>query len=73
MAEKNLIMYHDEDPKFITFLAGNSYEETIYAITKYIDRDGKVREDDIELAVCVKDIIKMRDFLNKIISKIEGD
>lgn len=70
MAEKKLVLYHDEDPKYITYLAGNTYEETVYAITEWIDNEGDKQFADVELAVHVNDMIKMRDFLNRMISKI---
>ncbi len=70
MAEKVLVLYHDEDPKYITFLAGNTYEETVYAVTKWTDDHGEVQEENVELAVHVNDMIKMRDYLNSLISKI---
>lgn len=72
MAEKVLIIDHTEwndGTKGITRLVGNAYEETLYA--EYVDNDGeKTSFDTIEIGVHVDDIIKIRDFCNKLISKI---
>lgn len=72
-AEKSLVMYYEEDSKldpFITYLAGNTYEETVYAVTRWVDNEGSEQQEDVELAVHVDDMIKMRDYLNRLISKI---
>jgi len=71
MAEKKLLMYQNEDEgdKDITYLTGDPTNETIYAITEY-SNNGDLGEDVVELAVSVEDMIKMRDFLNRIISKV---
>ncbi len=70
MASKSLIMFHDdEEERMLTTLTGNVYEETLYA--EFACNDGKsISFDIIELAVHVDDIIKIRDFCNKLISKI---
>lgn len=73
MAEKKLVMYQEEDPncpKFIISLVGNPCEETVYAVTDWIDNEGEIQTEAVELAVHVDDMIKMRDFLNRMISKI---
>ena len=72
MADKILIMDKTEWKngfKQITRLIGNKGDETIYV--EYVDNDdGKISYDTVELATHVDDIVKMRDFLNIIISKI---
>ena len=72
MADKVLIMEEgefEEGHKHMTVLVGNTKDETIYA--EFIDTiNGEPNFETVELAVHVDDIIKMRDFLNTIISKI---
>ena len=70
MASKTLIMYEDhEEERMLTTLTGSVQEETLYA--EFACNDGSSKSfDTIELAVHVDDIIKIRDFCNKLISKI---
>lgn len=70
MATKSLIMYEDRDDKFITALYADVYNEALYAETHWIGEDGEVKNESVEMAVHVDDIIKIRDFCNKLISKI---
>ena len=69
--ERELILFEDkfEDEHYITRLIGNDQDETLYA--EFLDSvDGKISYDTTELAVHVNDIVKIRDFCNKLISKI---
>ena len=70
MVNKTLIMYEDHDEeRMLTTLVGNTQEETLYA--EFSCNDGEsLSFDTIELAVHVDDIIKIRDFLNKLIEAI---
>ena len=63
-------MFHDdEEERMLTTLVGNTSEETLYA--EFACNDGEsVSFDTIELAVHVEDIIKIRDFCNKLIEAI---
>lgn len=74
MAEKNLVVYSEENTKYynpaITFLCGNPKEESLYAISQWIDSDGEMQEENIELASHIDDMIKMRDYLNRLIEAV---
>ena len=72
MAIKNLIMdaYEDsEGYRNMTILSGSVKDEVICA--EFHTNQG--RPDILEMAINVEDMIKMRDFISNIISKIEGN
>ena len=68
MANKTLVMdaYEEDGYKALTLLSGSAKDELIYA--EFHTNQGE--PDILEMATDVQDIIKMRDFLNTIISKI---
>lgn len=73
MANKSLVMDAYEDNrgyKNLTLFSGSVKDEAIYA-----EFYANTQEDPdlIELATNVEEMIKMRDFLNNIISKIEAN
>lgn len=70
MATKTLVLYEDHDEeRMLTTLVGNTHEETLYA--EFACNDGEsLSFDTIELAVHVNDMIKIRDYLNKLIEAI---
>ena len=75
MAEKVLIMDSDHkngtNNKFLQILVGNDEDETLYSEFQSIDDEtGEITYDTHELAVHVNDLITIRDFCNKLISKI---
>ena len=75
MAQKTLIMdaYEDDDGyKNMTLLTGSSKDEVIYA-EFHSNNQGEEGPDVIEMAINLEDMTKMRDFLNVMISKIEGN
>lgn len=71
MAEKVLIVEVNEwedGQKGITQLIGNAKDETLYA--QYTSTyNGKIEYDTIELAVSIQEMIKIRDYLTKLINK----
>lgn len=71
MVEKVLIVEVNEwedGQKGITQLIGNAKDETLYA--QYTSTyNGETEYDTIELAVSVKEMIKIRDYLTKLINK----
>ena len=74
MSTKTLVMdeYEDETGyKNLTLLSGSVKEQTVYAEFHANTQEGE--PDIIEMAINLEDIIKMRDFLNTIISKIEAN
>ena len=71
MAVKVLIVekheWEDGD-KGLTMLIGDPKDETLYA--EYQSNvDGKITYDTLELAVNIKEMIKIRDYLTKLINK----
>ena len=77
MAENEKILIVDSDHKngtdvkFLQILVGNTHEETLYSEFQSIDEEtGKITYDTHELAVHVDEIIKIRDYLNKLIEAI---
>jgi len=74
MSYKNLIMDAYEDSngyKNLTLLTASVKDEVICA--EFHANTQEEGADIIEMAVNVEEIIKMRDFLNTIISKIEAN
>ena len=72
MAIKNLIMDAHEDSegyRTMTILSGSVKDEAICA--EFHTSQGE--PDILEMAISVEDMIKMRDFISNIISKIEGN
>ena len=71
MAKKILIIENnewDDGDKGMTLLVGNAKDETLYA--EYQSNiDGKTTYDTIELAVNIKDMIKIRDYMTKLINQ----
>ena len=71
MAEKVLIVEVNEwedGQKGITQLIGNAKDETLYA--QYTSTyNGKIEYDTIELVVSIQEMIKIRDYLTKLINK----
>lgn len=71
MVEKVLIVEVNEwedGQKGITQLIGNAKDETLYA--QYTSTySGETEYDTIELAVSIKEMIKIRDYLTKLINK----
>lgn len=67
---RTLVMDQDKENRFLTLLSANPYEETVYAETHYINEEGDHVMETVELGVHVNDMIKMRNFLDKIIKKI---
>ena len=58
------------DDKFLQILVGHIEDETLYSEFQSIDEiTGEFTYDTHELAVHVDDIIKIRDFLNKLIDQ----
>jgi len=72
MADKTLIMdeYEKDGYKNLTLFSGSVKDEVIYAEFHANTQDDP---DLIELATNLEDMIKMRDFLNTMISKIEAN
>lgn len=71
MVEKVLIIEnneYDDGTKGITQLVGNPKDETLYAEYKS-SINSIIEYDTIELAVNVKQMIKIRDYLTKLINK----
>lgn len=71
MAEKILIIENNEwedGQKGLTQLVGDPKDETLYAEYKS-SVNGDVEYDTIELAVNIKEMIKIRDYLTKLINK----
>ena len=69
MVKKVMIIEHeiwDNGLVQITQLVGNTKEESLYAVYK----NNQGEEDNVELAVHVDDMIKIRDYLNKLIEAI---
>lgn len=75
MATKTLIMdEYEEDSqgyKNLTLLSGSVKDEVVYA--EFHSNNQEEGPDIIEMAVNLDEIIKMRDFLNTMISRIEGN
>lgn len=75
MAYKILVLDSQDSKdygKSMTVFAGSKKEEAVYA--EFISNgEGKITFDTIELAVDVENMIKMRDFLNNLIEKIQRD
>ena len=74
MATKKLVMdsYEDnEGYKNMTLLSGSAKDEVICAEFHCNNNHGE--SDIIEIAVNLEDMIKVRDFLNTIINKIEEE
>lgn len=71
MAEKILIVDQnewDDGTKGMTQLVGSAKDETLYA--EYISNvNGEIEYDTVELAVSIKEMIKIRDYLTKLINK----
>ena len=73
MATKNLIMDSYEDAggyRNLTLLSGSVKDEVICA--EFYANTQEEGPDIIEMAVSLEEMIKMRDFLNTIISKVEA-
>ena len=74
MANKTLIMDEYEDSegyKNMTLLSGSIKDEVIYA--EFHSTNQEDGPDIIEMAINLEDMIKMRDFINTMISRIEGN
>ncbi|KKL26412.1 hypothetical protein LCGC14_2395540 [marine sediment metagenome] len=72
MANKSLVMDAYEDDmgyKNLTLLSGSVKDEVVYA-EFHSTNQGEKGADIIEIAVNVEEMIKARDFLNIMISKI---
>ena len=72
MANKTLVMDAYEDNtgyKNLTLLSGSVKDEAVY-VEFHSNNQGEEGPDIIEIAVNVEEMIKMRDFLNMMISKI---
>lgn len=75
MAEKILIVDSDlksglEDTKFLQILVANIKDETLYSEFQSINEEtGSKTYDTHELAVNIEDMIKIRDYLTKVINK----
>ena len=71
MASKILVMDHtkyDDGTACLTLLTGSAKDEVVYA-----EFHTDSSSDVVEMAINLKDIIKMRDFLNGLINKIEAN
>ena len=71
MASKILVMDHtkyDDGTACLTLLTGSVKDEVVYA--EFHTDSGS---DVVEMAINLEDIIKMRDFLNGLINKIEAN
>ena len=69
MAIKILVMdqtEYDDGTACLTLLTGSAKDEVVYA-EFHTDESSDV----VEMAINLKDIVKMRDFLNGLINKIE--
>ena len=69
MATKILVMdqtEYDDGTACLTLLTGSAKDEVVYA--EFHTDEGS---DVVEMATNLEDIIKMRDFLNGLINKIE--
>ncbi|KKM27619.1 hypothetical protein LCGC14_1573020 [marine sediment metagenome] len=72
MSTKSLVMDAYEDDmgyKNLTLLSGSVKDEAVF-VEFHSTNQGERGADIIEVAVNVEDMIKMRDFLNMMISKI---